>query len=190
MKLDMRDMLAGAVKVLPFSFCLTPPTDRDDLCGRFDGVRFPTPLTVEGSVVNSAGYMRLSATLSIRYVAPCARCLCDVQGSFSLSLDKTVAQADVAKDMDEDTLDDHAVIEDGFLDLDEQLLDLLFMEFPYKILCDEDCKGLCPTCGTNLNEHQCDCTEQLDPRLAPLADLLKELREKEAREASETPDTK
>ena len=51
----------------------------------------------------------------------------------------------------------------------------IFLALPMKTLCKEDCNGLCPRCGTNLNEKECSCEKSpIDPRLAVLADLLGE----------------
>ncbi|MBO7150402.1 MAG: DUF177 domain-containing protein [Clostridia bacterium] len=179
MKLDLRELLAGTVKEVPFSFDFTAPQEQD-LFGTLQSVRFTAPLAVEGAVTNAAGYIRLTLSLSADYVAPCARCLRDVSGSFSLPLEKTVVSAEQAQNMDEDTLDDYLVAADGFLCLEDPLLDLLYMEFPQKILCDEDCKGLCSICGQNLNEKECNCKPAPDPRLAPLQAMLDELRAKES----------
>ena len=178
-KLDLRELLAGTVKEVPFSFDFASPQEQD-LFGTLQGVRFTAPLAVDGAVVNSAGYIRLTLSLSADYVAPCARCLRDVSGSFSLPLEKTVVSAEQAQTMDEDTLDDYLVAADGFLNLEDPLLDLLYMEFPQKILCDEDCKGLCSICGQNLNDKECNCKPAPDPRLAPLQAMLDELRAKES----------
>ena len=50
----------------------------------------------------------------------------------------------------------------------------IFLTMPMKTLCKEDCRGLCPQCGTNLNEKECSCDRSpIDPRLAVLADLIK-----------------
>ena len=46
---------------------------------------------------------------------------------------------------------------DRMLELDEPLLEALILDFPTKNLCSEDCKGLCPVCGVNLNKETCDC---------------------------------
>ena len=181
LKLDLRDMLATGARVLPFSYVLEPPADDSLSYGIFRDVSFPTPMTVEGEIINTAGYMRMTLTLSLQYVAPCSRCLCEVSDSFSLSLEKTVVTADVAQDMDEDSLDDCVTIEDGFLSIDEQLIDLLFMEFPSKILCSEDCKGLCAGCGANLNTDKCSCVPDVDPRLAPLQAILEQMKQDESK---------
>ena len=61
---------------------------------------------------------------------------------------------------------------DGF-DLDEFIINLLELKLPFRFLCDEDCKGLCPVCGTNLNTSECSCNdEKIDERFAMLKDLF------------------
>ena len=61
------------------------------------------------------------------------------------------------------------------LDVDTPVLDQLFLEFPMKHLCREDCAGLCPICGKNRNEGTCDCEKkQIDPRFASLRKLLEQ----------------
>jgi uncharacterized protein len=67
----------------------------------------------------------------------------------------------------------YAVGEDGELDLEPLIRELAWLAIPMKHLCDPECKGLCPHCGSNLNEEQCQCEEiRIDPRLAPLKELL------------------
>ena len=118
--------------------------------------------------------------MSVDYVAQCARCLAPVTGEFTLDLEKTVAPRDLLGDLDEDKLDEFAFIEDGFLDMDEQLREELEMEFPMRFLCKEDCKGLCSKCGKNLNEGECDCDHtDFDPRMEPLRKLLEQMKKEE-----------
>jgi uncharacterized protein len=63
----------------------------------------------------------------------------------------------------------------GAVDLDESLLEAILLAEPQKILCREDCQGLCPRCGTNWNERRCECTtEEIDSRWAALAKLKME----------------
>ena len=177
MKLDLRPMLAGE-RLLRFEYELPLETDPEDTAGLFYGVGFPSPMKVKGEIVNTAGYMRMALTMSVDYQAACARCLSPLSGSFSLDLEKTVAPRKLLTDLDEDRLDDYAIIDDGFLDLDETLLEQLEMEFPSRFLCKEDCKGLCQKCGHNLNEGDCECdTRDFDPRLEPLRKLLEKMKE-------------
>ena len=176
MKLDLRPLLAGE-RLLTFDYELSLDIDPEDTTSFLYGVSFPSPMKVAGDITNTAGYMRMRLEMSVDYEAECARCLSPVSGKFSLDLEKTVAPRNLLLDLDEDKLDDYAIIEDGFLDMDEQLRAQLEMEFPVRFLCHEDCKGLCQRCGKNLNEGKCECPEkEIDPRLAPLQEILEKMK--------------
>ena len=71
---------------------------------------------------------------------------------------------------EEDTL----VAESEKIDLDALAWETLWTNLPLRLLCKEDCKGLCPKCGKDLNEGSCQCDhKEIDPRLAGLADFFK-----------------
>ena len=179
MKLDLRPLLAGD-RLLAFDYELPLNIDPDNSASFLWGVSFPSPMKVKGDITNTAGYMRMRLSMSVDYSSECARCLSPVFDSFSLDLEKTVATKEVLSDVDEDRLDDYAIIENGFLDMDEQLMEQLEMEFPVRILCKEDCRGLCQRCGKNLNEGECDCdTREIDPRMEPLRRLLEQMKQDE-----------
>ena len=178
MKLDLRPLLAGD-RLLKFDYELVLDTDPKDTASFLYDVDFPSPMKVNGEITNTAGYMRMQLCASVDYHTHCARCLADVSGKFTLDLEKTVAPKEVLSDLDEDKLDDYAIIEDGFLDMDEQLMEQLEVEFPLRFLCREDCKGLCSKCGKNLNDGECNCEKrEVDPRFAPLQKLLDEMKNK------------
>ena len=176
MKLDLRPLLNGE-RLLTFDYELMVDIDHEDSTSFLYGVSFPSPAKVYGDITNTAGYMRMKLHMSVDYSAECARCLERVDGSFALDLEKTVATRDMLGDLDEDRLDDYAIIEDGFLDMDEQLREQMEIEFPIRFLCREDCRGLCSKCGKNLNEGDCNCNhKEIDPRLLPLQKLLEEMK--------------
>ena len=179
MKLDLRPLLAGD-RLLEIDYELPLDSHTEDTTSFLWGTRFPSPMKVIGNITNTAGYMRMKLSLSADYIAQCARCLAPVEGQFSLSLEKTVSTKNMLSDLDESKLDDYAIIEDGHLDVDEQILMQLEMEFPSRFLCKDDCLGLCQRCGKNLNEGPCDCTkDEIDPRLEPLRKILEEMKKKE-----------
>jgi uncharacterized protein len=63
--------------------------------------------------------------------------------------------------------------EQHIIDLTEAIRQYSLMAIPMKALCSEDCAGLCPNCGKNLNEGKCDCPAQdIDPRWSKLTKLL------------------
>ena len=184
MKLDLRPLLAGD-RLLTFDYELPLDIDPEDTSSFLYGVSFPSPMKVSGEITNTAGYMRMTLTMSVDYQAECARCLDTVTGCFSLDLEKTVAPKKLLENLDEDKLDDYAIIEDGFLDMDEPLLEQLEIEFPYRHLCREDCQGLCHKCGSNLNEGKCGCdTKEIDPRMEPLRKLLEQMKRDESKSES------
>ena len=62
--------------------------------------------------------------------------------------------------------------------MDKLLYNEILSEWPEKVLCREDCKGLCKVCGQNLNAGSCDCEEPgLDPRMSVVRDLFKNFKE-------------
>ena len=185
MKLDLRALMAGDYKVLPVRVLLTPRVDPDDRLSSLYDVRFPDPVVASGEITNTAGYMRMCLTVEASYIVPCARCLDDVYGTFSFTVERNVAPASMLVDLDEDRLDDYIVIEDGCIEIDDLLLELLELAFPTKFLCREDCPGLCPKCGKKLSEGSCGCTtKEIDPRLEPLRKILEEMKAEEAAKAN------
>jgi len=126
-------------------------------------------LTALGSTVTVKG--SLGAVVGVS----CSRCA----GSFEIPVDRAfeavfvtadTGEADGAVELDENDLDlDYygGGVIDGVRLLAEQIL----LELPMKVLCAKDCKGLCATCGANLNETDCDCEAQVDPRWESLKDL-------------------
>ena len=106
---------------------------------------------------------------------PCDRCLEDVPTEFSIDIDKTID----FKKSDEDRindLDETCYIDHSSLDVDLLASNEILIHFPMKTLCREDCKGICPVCGQNLNLGECGCDrESLDPRMAAIRDIFKNL---------------
>ena len=64
------------------------------------------------------------------------------------------------------------LLDNGTVDLDEVFTTALVLAMDSKHVCSEDCKGLCATCGADLNEGPCGCKPEIDPRFAALAQLL------------------
>lgn len=128
------------------------------------------PVAVTGKVTNRAGLVTLSLSMMYVFSAPCDRCGLPTETVERIELEKSLAPEIVGTDNDEIIL-----VEDLKLDLDELVYTEVIISLPMKHLCREDCKGICPSCGKNLNDTECNCeTKQIDPRLQALADLLKE----------------
>ncbi len=107
----------------------------------------------------------------------CSRCLASFHSPLDFGIEEEYfpmvdvvsgAPVSLPDDTGGFTIDEHHVI-----DLTEAVRQYALMVLPMKPLCRDDCAGLCPTCGQNLNLGCCDCpTESLDPRWAALADLV------------------
>lgn len=110
-------------------------------------------------------------------VIPCDRCLEDVKHEFVLNSTKHVdvglSDAELTEELDESNF-----IDGYHLDVDKMLFKDILSGWPEKVLCREDCKGLCPVCGRNLNTGSCDCEDPgLDPRMSVVRDLFKNFKE-------------
>ena len=136
-----------------------------------DDIEFSDNSSVSGYVKDMAGYITLSLKADAKYRTHCARCLADISCSKTIVFEKTVV-TDVNQ-LQNDENDDYIIAEDGFLDVNDALTEQVLLETPMKHLCREDCKGLCPKCGKDLNAEPCNCdTAEPDPRFEVLRKLL------------------
>ncbi len=108
-----------------------------------------TEVRVSGKLRNVVGVMTLRATVSGTYTGQCDRCLEDSVLPLKSDL-KTVITLESSED-------ESVLVEGGRIDLQQTAYDALVLEIPIKILCREDCRGLCPSCGKNLNDGDCGC---------------------------------
>ena len=107
---------------------------------------------------------------------PCDRCLEPVATEFDLKFSKNIDLA--ADDNQIDELDEKNYIDGYNLDVDKLLYNEMLIGWPMKILCSEDCKGICNTCGQNLNKGTCNCEDtSLDPRMSVIRDVFKNFKE-------------
>ncbi|WP_251390783.1 YceD family protein [Mediterraneibacter agrestimuris] len=121
--------------------------------------------------------LRIHAETKVTVVIPCDRCLSDVKQEFSLDftkyVDLAVSDAELKEGFDESNF-----IDGYHLDVDKMLYNEILVGWPTKVLCSEDCKGICSVCGQNLNEGACACEDTgLDPRMSVVRDLFKNFKE-------------
>ena len=82
------------------------------------------------------------------------------------------------QDGQEESLDDEPFMKRYNLDVDQLVCNELLLSLPMKVLCREDCKGICNRCGTNLNLRTCTCdTRSLDPRMSVIQEIFNEFKE-------------
>jgi DUF177 domain-containing protein len=136
---------------------------------------------VEGPVAVTVSYYRAGTDLFFegRFVArvgaTCARCAddfdapCDRHFRFMLSPKSVGYEAE--DNLRADDLE-FSLYEGEQVDLSPLIREQLILALPTRALCREDCRGLCPRCGANLNQGECGCrAETFDPRLAPIRSL-------------------
>lgn len=136
----------------------------------FSGV-FPikAPVRITGEILSKTGIVNLSATITAEYEADCDRCGVLSKKVHTIPVKNTI----VTELANGEVSDEMLVLENMQLDLHELVLTEVVLNIPIKHLCREDCKGICQTCGKNLNEGNCSCeAETVDPRLQILKDLL------------------
>ena len=166
MTFDVKPLLRGEVNCIKLDYTL--PVE-------LAGVRFEEDARVVGEIIDRAGYMRLSLKLSVPYSTECARCLDEVRGFFEEDFERTVVTKGSVSDEElDENIDEYAVLnENGELNVDEEVAETIILMFPKKLVCSEDCQGLCPKCGKRKKDGDCGCvTKEIDPRLAILQKLL------------------
>lgn len=128
-----------------------------------DPVQF-VDVAAKGVCVGSGDAVSLDATVTATVISRCSRCLEEVRRPISAEM-----HADFARQPDPDDPDQYR-FEASTLELTDAIRDALVLELPIQFFCKEDCKGLCPKCGTNLNTGSCTCQEG-DDDLNPFAAL-------------------
>lgn len=135
-----------------------------------ESYRFSEPLKVVGRIYNNGQSLTLEADITGEMMTDCARCLDELKADVNFSVNELLSQREEGEAESEDI-----ILFDGHeIELDDIIADHFLMNISGRYLCSEDCRGLCPNCGTNLNKGECDCdTEYIDPRWQALADILK-----------------
>jgi len=121
--------------------------------------------------------LTLDGSVKLSLMIPCSRCLELVKVPFSLILDRTLDMNQTEQDRMA-ALDEQPYLQGYNLDVDQLVCDELLLNLPMKVLCREDCKGLCNRCGANLNYETCGCQPgSLDPRMSVIQDIFRQFTE-------------
>ena len=174
MLINLSDVLSEPHKTIEDN--VVPEMKQVSIGGRTFPVDRISPLHIR---IEYAGDKKLHITggSSLTVVIPCGRCLEDVVVDLELEIEKNVNTDMDCADDDDDS--DEANYIDGYhLDVEQLLYNEILVGWPTKVLCSEDCKGICSVCGQNLNEGTCDCEDtSLDPRMSVIRDLYKNFKE-------------
>ena len=137
-------------------------------------------VTWQGEIRYEAPGFRLTGSVASDLTAECTRCLKPVEIPVESEIDLLifVGEGETAPGEHELEEEDLGVLflDDEVLDLDALLFEQLELEVPMRVVCREDCRGLCPVCGADRNEMECDCeTGEIDPRWGELMKFRRDL---------------
>ena len=135
------------------------------------GTCFPVtePVLASGTVRNTAGVLVMKGKITTCIHGICDRCAAEFDRDMELPID-AVLVTELANEENEDEW--VFTLEGDSADLDDIVRTVFVLNMDSKLLCSDDCKGLCCGCGKNLNFETCSCEKEIDPRLAALKQLL------------------
>lgn len=131
---------------------------------------YPVTESEPASVIlknNGDGKAVVEGMIRIVLSIPCDRCLKEVEMPLAVSFVRELVQADVSEREQE--------FLDGFqLNIEDLLDSEILINWPMKVLCREDCRGICKICGRDLNTGECGCDDFVpDPRMAVIKDIFR-----------------
>lgn len=122
---------------------------------------FEKPVRVTGQIRNIGSALKMTLAVEGEYKSFCDRCGCDIVKTVCNETEEDITDGSAEFDEEMFTLNGH------ILDMGGAVETLLYTGLPMINLCKEDCKGLCPKCGADLNQTECNCdTTRYDPRFA------------------------
>ena len=163
MLLKLKDVFLNDGSRSEFDYSL--PLTELDINGDYP---FKSPVRVLAAAVNRAGVVELNVKAVFDYTTRCDRCCVPFTKRMELSFTHGLATELIDEENDE-----YIETPDYTLELDDVVISDILLNLPSKTLCKDDCRGLCPDCGQNLNEGDCGCGKRkLDSRLEILKQLI------------------
>ena len=164
MKLELIDILSGSRAAMDFEGIAE--FDRESLSGL--DVTFEGPVHIKGRAENIGGQVEISARVTAKISASCARCTKEIFEDVDFEFSERVSrEADAGED-------DVILLTSSVVDVADLALNNFITVSPMKYLCKEDCKGLCPHCGADRNNVDCGCDDDVtDPRFDVLNNLFR-----------------
>lgn len=164
-------MLLGLSKIIDCPGASVPFSASVDLRDLRYGVTNPVsePVLASGTVRNTAGVLVMTGEITTCIHGVCDRCA----SAFDREIHFPINVVLVTEMANEENEDEWVFpLEGDSANLDDIVRTVFVLNLDSKLLCKEDCKGLCHRCGKNLNEGPCNCQKELDPRFAALKQLL------------------
>ena len=164
-------MLLGLSKIIDCPGATVPFSTSVDLSDLCFGVSYPVsePVKAEGMVRNTAGVLVMTGEINTCIHGTCDRCATAFDREINLPIN-VVLVTEMANEENEDEW--VFPLEGDSADLDDIVRTVFVLNLDSKLLCKEDCAGMCHRCGKNLNDGPCNCQKELDPRFAALKQLL------------------
>jgi uncharacterized protein len=147
-----------------------------------ESYRVMEPVSLAFDIHKDKDQFRLVGSVRTTLELPCSRCLepfiWPIDSAFDLRYQPHARNTgEGEREIEEDDLTT-AFYENEEIDLGQLTREQFYLALPMKPLCSDDCRGLCPTCGVNLNRSSCSCTNRWDdPRLAALKALAEPSKE-------------
>ena len=150
---------------LPLDFTI----DMND-CDIYGGKSFNSPVRVTGEIKNSTGIVSIKAKADFTLDLTCDRCAADFDRTFSMPIEHVLVT-----ELNNDEGNDEFIVVDSLrYDAEPLVREDILLNLSTKVLCRDDCLGICPRCGKDLNDGPCDCGKEYDPRWDALLQLTQE----------------
>ena len=121
--------------------------------------------------------LKIEAKGRITVNIPCDKCLKDVPTEFDINFEQEIDMQASKEDRIKD-LDEINYVTGCSLDVEQLVHNEILIHWPLRVLCKEDCRGICPKCGKDLNEGSCECDQTCpDPRMAVISDIFSKFKE-------------
>lgn len=174
MQIHLSDISSSEGKVIQMSI----PFEMDTIS--FQQGSFPVLAKepVELTITNTGNkVLELEVSCGLTVGIPCDRCLEEVSVEIPLRFKRKLDMKQTDEDRIHD-LDESSYLTGMDLDVDQMVYLEVLMSWPLKVLCKDDCKGICSQCGKNLNDGSCNCADEpKDPRMAAISDIFSKFKE-------------
>lgn len=164
MKYDLTQLVSKKVSEIEVKYVFD--VDLDDELSKHEYFKVK-PIEVTGVIKLTGSGFYLDIEYESPWVFLCNRCLNETEYVIEGKITKSIVKD--GKDEDENII----VVESSVLDLYDLIYNDIVLNLPTQVMCDAECKGLCPDCGVNLNHNACECVkESVDPRFEKLKNFL------------------
>lgn len=140
------------------------------LLKEFSQLKEVSLVKVKGTASKTADFYIIKGSITSDLKIQCSRCLNYFDYALECDYEELYVPEGIETNFDLYEDDNIHLLESDEINLTKIVEETIILNLPYIPVCSEECKGLCQTCGTNLNENSCSCkNEKIDPRLADLA---------------------